>query len=237
MVSFCINYSLANWNCAATLEMCILHSMTSALFQFLCIITISKGWDGVKGSNYLLRFGAWDVLIEDKIGEMSSGGFWKEPQLENAVQTAVMWDSPFCVTRTPPTMDDSPVWFKMVINMMYSNKSTNMVVPFILVSIHWQSQCKEQERKRVHTSTKKFQAQRKIIKFDANKNFFWYSLPTNYKGVCILVSGLYSVSYYEVVKIFQPGLQTQTVAPSVLELGCPRTLFNPDNEVCMTMTR
>ena len=35
--------------------------------------------DGVKGSNYLLLFGAWDLLIDDKIGEVSSEGFWREP--------------------------------------------------------------------------------------------------------------------------------------------------------------
>ena len=52
--------------------------------------TISKGGDGAKESNYLLQFGAWDVLIKDKIGEVSSKGFWKEPQSENAVQTALM---------------------------------------------------------------------------------------------------------------------------------------------------
>ena len=55
--------------------------------------TIRKGGDGKNGSNYLLQFGAWDVLIEDKICEVSSKGFWKEPQSENTVQTEVMWDS------------------------------------------------------------------------------------------------------------------------------------------------
>ena len=42
---------------------------------------MGKKGDGAKGSNSLLRFGAWDVLIEDKIGEVSSEGFCKEPQL------------------------------------------------------------------------------------------------------------------------------------------------------------
>ena len=55
--------------------------------------TISNGGDGAKRSNYLRLFGAWDVLIEDKIDEVSCEGFWKEPQSENAVPTAVMWDS------------------------------------------------------------------------------------------------------------------------------------------------
>ena len=95
MVSFCMNSSLANHNYAATLEMCILHSMTSAHFQFCYMGTISKGGYGTKGSNYLLQFGARYVLIEDKIGEVSSEGFWKEPQSENAVQTEVMWESLF----------------------------------------------------------------------------------------------------------------------------------------------
>ena len=64
--------------------------------------TISKGGNGAKRSNSLLRFGAWDVLIEDKFDKVSSEGFWKEPQLENTVHNAVMWDSLFCVTRIPP---------------------------------------------------------------------------------------------------------------------------------------
>ena len=102
MLSFCINYSLANQNCTATFEMCILHSMTSAHFKFHCARTISKRGYGTKGSNYLLRFGAWDVLIENRIGEVTSEGFWKELQLENAVHTAFMWDSLFCVIRFPP---------------------------------------------------------------------------------------------------------------------------------------
>ena len=80
-----MNSSLANRNCAATFEICILHSMMSAHFQFRCMGTISKGGYGAKGSNSLLQFGAWDVLIKDKIGEVSSKGFWKEPQSENAV--------------------------------------------------------------------------------------------------------------------------------------------------------
>ena len=107
MLSFCINYSLANQNCAATFEMCILHSMTSAHFKFHCTRTISKRGDGAKGSNYLLRFGAWDVLIEDKTGELSPERFWKELQLENAVQTAFMWNSLFYVIRFPPIISNS----------------------------------------------------------------------------------------------------------------------------------
>ena len=87
-----MNSSLANRNCAATFEMCILHSMTSAHLQFCYIRTIIKEGGGEKGSNYLLRFGAQDVLIEDKIGEVSSEGFRKDPQLENAVQTKVIFD-------------------------------------------------------------------------------------------------------------------------------------------------
>ena len=96
-----MNSSLANHDCAATLEMCTLHKITNANFQFHCIVTISKGGDGAKGSNSLLHFGAWDVLIEDKIGKVSPEGFWKKPQSENAVQHLVMWDSLFCVTRFP----------------------------------------------------------------------------------------------------------------------------------------
>ena len=75
--------------------------MMSAHFQFFCMGTISKGGYGAKGSNYLLGFSAYDVLIEDKIGDVSSEGFWKEPQSENAVYTAVMWDPLFCVTSPP----------------------------------------------------------------------------------------------------------------------------------------
>ena len=107
MLSFCINYSLANQNCAAKFEMCILHGMTSVHFQFHCIRTIIKRVDGAKGSNSLFRFGAWVVLTEDKIGEVSSEGFFIEPQLENAVHTAFMWDSLFCVIRFLPMNSNS----------------------------------------------------------------------------------------------------------------------------------
>ena len=96
-----MNSSLANRNCAATFEMCILHSMMSAHLQFFCMVTISKGGYGAKESNSLLQVGAWDVLIKDKIGEVSSEGFWKDPQLKNTVQTTVMWDSLFCVIIPP----------------------------------------------------------------------------------------------------------------------------------------
>ena len=76
--------------------------MVSAHFQFRFVGTNSKEGDKSKGSNYLLQFGAWDVPIEDEIGEVSSEGFRKERQMDNAVQTAVMWDSILCVTRLPP---------------------------------------------------------------------------------------------------------------------------------------
>ena len=65
------------------------------------MLTISKVVGGAKGSNYLIQFGAWDVLIEDKISEVSSEGFWKEPQSENVVQTEVMWDSLFLSLGSP----------------------------------------------------------------------------------------------------------------------------------------
>ena len=68
MVTFCMNSSLANQNYAATFEMFILHNIMSAHFQFPCMGTISQGGYGAKGYNYVLRFGARDVLIEDKIG-------------------------------------------------------------------------------------------------------------------------------------------------------------------------
>ena len=117
MVSFCMNPLLANQNCAATFEMCILHSIMSAHFEFCCMGTIIKGGNIAKGSNSLLRFGAWDILIEDKIGDVSSKEFWNKRQSENAVQTAVMRDSLFCVTRLPLTvytkMSEGCSWKKL----------------------------------------------------------------------------------------------------------------------------
>ena len=101
-----MNSLLANQNCAATFEMCILHSMMSAHFQFRCMGTLSKGGYGTKGSNYVLQFGTWDVLIEDKIGEVSSKELWKDTQSENPVQTTVMRDSLFCVTGLPPNIEN-----------------------------------------------------------------------------------------------------------------------------------
>ena len=55
--------------------------------------------------------------------------------------------------------------------------------------------------------------------------------------VCVLVSGLCRVPYYEVVRIFQHGLQPYAAATPVLDSGCPHAFFKPDDEVCMPMTR
>ena len=88
-----MNSLLANRNCVAKFEMCIPHGMVSAHFQFFCVGTNSKGGGDTKGSNYLLQFGAWDLRMEDEMVEVSSKRFQKEQQPENAVETAVMWDS------------------------------------------------------------------------------------------------------------------------------------------------
>ena len=55
--------------------------------------------------------------------------------------------------------------------------------------------------------------------------------------MCVLVSGLYSVPYYEVARIFHPGFQPQVVATPVLDSGFPRALFEHDNEVFVLMKR
>ena len=70
-----MNSSLANQNRTAKFEMYMPHSMVSAHFQFRCVGTNSKVGDDVKGSNYLLRFGAWDVPMEDEVSEVLSKGF------------------------------------------------------------------------------------------------------------------------------------------------------------------
>ena len=36
-------------------------------------------------------------------------------------------------------MDESPVWFTTITNIISSNPSPHIVVPFILVSLHWQA--------------------------------------------------------------------------------------------------
>ena len=72
-----MNSSIANWNCTATFKMCILHRIKRAHFQFRCMGTIIKERDGAKGSNLLLRFGAWVVLIEDKQARFHPKGFGK----------------------------------------------------------------------------------------------------------------------------------------------------------------
>ena len=42
---------------------------------------------------------------------------------------------------------------------------------------------------------------------------------------------------YETTRVIQPGFKPYTEATPVLDSGCPRELFNPDNKVCMPMTR
>ena len=127
MVSFWMNSLLSNHNCAAKLEICILHSMISAHFQFLCMGTNSKGVDNKKRSNSWLRFGTWDVLIRDKIGEVSFKGFRKERQSENAVQNLVMWESLFCVTRRSHTSKNI---LKFVLHSFYT-------IVLVLRSYNW----------------------------------------------------------------------------------------------------
>ena len=58
-------------------------------------------------------------------------------------------------------MSDSLSWFIILTDIIYSNPSPYMVVPFILFLLHWKSQCQAKESKRGQTATKKFQAQRK----------------------------------------------------------------------------
>ena len=59
------------------------------------------------------------------------------------------------------TMADSPVWFKILTNNISSNPRSHMVVPFLLVPLHWQGKCQDRDRKRGHTLIKRLQAQRK----------------------------------------------------------------------------
>ena len=63
------------------------------------------------------------------------------------------------------------------------------------------------------------------------------NLLSNVFVPCVLFYRLCSVPYYEVVRVIQPGLQPQSGATPVLDLGCPRKLFNPDDEICIPMTR
>ena len=55
--------------------------------------------------------------------------------------------------------------------------------------------------------------------------------------VYLLVSGLFNMTYHEVLRIVPPVFQPQAAATPVLDSGCIHTLFSPDNEVCMPMTR
>ena len=59
------------------------------------------------------------------------------------------------------TMVEYPLWFTIITNNFYSNPSPRMVVPFLLVSLHWKEKCLEREMKSVQTVTKKFQSKRK----------------------------------------------------------------------------
>ena len=56
---------------------------------------------------------------------------------------------------------DPPVWFAILKKyyLFQSNPSHGGYI--FLVSLHWQVQCQARKRKRVYTTTKKFQAQRK----------------------------------------------------------------------------
>ena len=53
----------------------------------------------------------------------------------------------------------------------------------------------------------------------------------------VLFSRLCSVTYYEVVRVIQPGLKPQAGATPVLDLGLLHSLFKPNDKIFMPMTR
>ena len=59
------------------------------------------------------------------------------------------------------TMFDSTAWITIITNIISSNKIPHMVVPFLLVPLHWQEKCQETERKRVKTEMNRFKPQNK----------------------------------------------------------------------------
>ena len=98
--------------------------------------------------NSLIQFGAWDVLIEDKIGGVSSERFWNKRQSDNAVKTAVMWDSLFCVTRLPVNsrtlsiqrqLEDSALFFRVPLSVFdvrrFPEEASKLPVNFLSLFI------------------------------------------------------------------------------------------------------
>ena len=59
----------------------------------------------------------------------------------------------------------------------------------------------------------------------------------DYSGVCVLVSGLCSVPYHEVARIFQHEFETQAAATPLLDLVFPCAFFKPDDDLCITIKR
>ena len=55
---------------------------------------------------------------------------------------------------------DSPVLFQVLTNIIIHNLSSKMVVPFLLIRVHWNEKCQLREIKRVKTKIQKFQVQK-----------------------------------------------------------------------------
>ena len=67
------------------------------------------------------------------------------------------------------TMDDSTACFTMITNNIFSNPRPHMVVPFLLVPLHWQKNVKR-GRGRGYRHQLKKPSTKKSIKLDANPN-------------------------------------------------------------------
>ena len=71
---------------------------------------------------------------------------------------------------------DPTVSFKIITNIISSNPIYQMVVPFTLVLIHWQTKYQSRERERRQTENKKFQSQRKTYNWTTTQissNIHW----------------------------------------------------------------
>ena len=59
------------------------------------------------------------------------------------------------------TLADSPMWFKILTDIIYSNPSPHMVAPFFLFPLHWKPQCLARYKKREQKVFNTFQGKRK----------------------------------------------------------------------------
>ena len=78
-------------------------------------------------------------------------------------------------------VDESPVWFTFLTNIITSNPIPHIVVPFFWF-IHTDRHNVKRSRGKQDRQNKEISNRKEILNLGSSPNLFWSSLPTKYKG-------------------------------------------------------